>query len=639
VVTVSIKDNATRTTSISYTLKVDAVNDAPSISSIDDLTGAEKGVQAGASVNVVFQVSDLETDGKSLRVSAKARKAGVLPEVASTSIPDANLTFSESGTNRVLNITTIGTSAELVTVTVSVTDGDLTTHETFNIEVFAPQPVPGTVYADTTPAAIVSLATTNLVPITVTTSGTVEERSFAKLHRVSVAIAGISHAAPDDLDVLLVAPDGRGVILMSDAGGRSPVSNLVLEFSDGGANGALRDDGPLAPGVFVPSNYSGDLDAWAGFTGTIVRNLSDLNGINPNGQWRLLVSDDAANDAGNIAQGWSLKIVTTPVIRLDTVGGGVSLVVHDEDTDGISRLILSDLDVPGATISGYEITKTSSDANVITPLGINVPLLFNSVQYTATPVAHTYDTSTNLTTTVTLTRKSDRASSSISLKHWIRPINDAPEITRTTDRSTNEDVPMSPLSITFTDQTDPGEPASGPVLLDVVALSDNQGVVSDTNILVYGFNNVVSNRVAVERGSRFDLVVVPNANAAPHGQPTNVLITIVATDRNTNAPANRTSSASRGFGVFQVTINPRNDAPSITKPDNQTVETGGSRTVTVTVADPDDTDKLKVTAVSSDERVIKSSNIVITPVSGGPGNRTVFFRVEPNLEPPPRPSL
>ena len=51
------------------------------------------------------------------------------------------------------------------------------------------------------------------------------------VQKAEVTIRGLSHTWPDDLDILLVAPDGRKVMLMSDAGGGWAVSGLNLKFT------------------------------------------------------------------------------------------------------------------------------------------------------------------------------------------------------------------------------------------------------------------------------------------------------------------------------------------------------------------------------------------------------------------------
>jgi hypothetical protein len=52
---------------------------------------------------------------------------------------------------------------------------------------------------------------------------------------VTATLRGLSHSSPDDLDVLLAGPAGQRVLLMSDAGGITPVTDLTVTISDAAA--------------------------------------------------------------------------------------------------------------------------------------------------------------------------------------------------------------------------------------------------------------------------------------------------------------------------------------------------------------------------------------------------------------------
>ena len=131
----------------------------------------------------------------------------------------------------------------------------------------------------------------------------------------TVTLTGYTHTFSDDVDVLLVAPGGQSVVLMSDAGGGG-VSNVTLTFDDAAAT-AVPDGSPLTSGTYRPANWEGSSTdsftppAPAGPYGTA---LADLAGSDPNGVWALYVSDDFYADGGNITGGWSVTIeISTPV--------------------------------------------------------------------------------------------------------------------------------------------------------------------------------------------------------------------------------------------------------------------------------------------------------------------------------------
>ena len=132
---------------------------------------------------------------------------------------------------------------------------------------------------------------------------------------LTLTVSGLTHTFPDDLDLLLVGPNGAALVFMSDAGGTGNLADLTLTFSDAAA--ALLPDGTqIAGGTYRPTNYGSAVDTFpapapAGFTlaaptgtGTFT---STFLGLDPNGVWSLYVFDDLFGDPGSLA-GWSLTI-------------------------------------------------------------------------------------------------------------------------------------------------------------------------------------------------------------------------------------------------------------------------------------------------------------------------------------------
>lgn len=138
------------------------------------------------------------------------------------------------------------------------------------------------------------------------------------ISQVTVTLTNFSHTFPDDVDVLLVSPAGTKLVLMSDVGGNHSVSNITLTFADA-ALASLPDSGPLVSGTYRPTDYEpNDLFVSPAPEGPLAPNLAAYNGEDPNGSWRLFVSDDSAGDRGSIA-GWSLNF--TLVQPLNPVAG------------------------------------------------------------------------------------------------------------------------------------------------------------------------------------------------------------------------------------------------------------------------------------------------------------------------------
>jgi hypothetical protein len=129
---------------------------------------------------------------------------------------------------------------------------------------------------------------------------------------VEVTLTGTSHTWPDDINVLLVGPTGQDVILMSGTGGEADVASVTLAFDDAAA-APLPDEDQLVGGSYQPT--IGAVCGSCGFDGgppappePYGTTLSVFDGTDPNGTWSLYVDDDAAEDSGSIAGGWSLDI-------------------------------------------------------------------------------------------------------------------------------------------------------------------------------------------------------------------------------------------------------------------------------------------------------------------------------------------
>ena len=127
---------------------------------------------------------------------------------------------------------------------------------------------------------------------------------------LNVTLSDLSHSWPDDLDILLVGPDGTSAVLMSDAGGGVGINGLHLTFSTRAAS-LLADHGPLGSGTFLPTDYETG-DPWPAPWGTAPATLGVFDGTDPNGTWTLRILDDNAGDSGLLAGGWSLGFSLAP---------------------------------------------------------------------------------------------------------------------------------------------------------------------------------------------------------------------------------------------------------------------------------------------------------------------------------------
>jgi hypothetical protein len=125
---------------------------------------------------------------------------------------------------------------------------------------------------------------------------------------VNVILRGFIHTFPDDVDTALFGPQGTGSArIMSDAGAGLDVSGVNMVVDDE-APIFMPDNGQLVSTRYMPSNYATILDPMPAIAPNGNRLLSTFDGKNPNGNWRFFVADEAPEDTGQFAGGWSVVI-------------------------------------------------------------------------------------------------------------------------------------------------------------------------------------------------------------------------------------------------------------------------------------------------------------------------------------------
>ena len=121
-ITLTVSDGVA-TASTSFQLTVTSVNDAPTITAIPAQTTPED-VPTGS---LSFTVGDAETP------------AGTLVVISSSSnkvlVPDANIIITGSGATRIVRVTPASNQDGSTTITLTVSDGTLTTQTTFTVTV------------------------------------------------------------------------------------------------------------------------------------------------------------------------------------------------------------------------------------------------------------------------------------------------------------------------------------------------------------------------------------------------------------------------------------------------------------------------------------------------------------------------
>ena len=181
---------------------------------------------------------------------------------------------------------------------------------------------------------------------------------------VNVSICGLGHTFPDDVDVLLVGPDGTtNIAVMTDVSGGTDITGMVYTFDDA-AVASMADGVTSLSGTYKPTQGT-TCNGTCGYNGSSVppaphgRALSVFNGLAPNGTWRLYAYDDTAGDTGQIATGWRLQITTAtnPSPPSDFNGDGRSDIMWRNASSGEDYLWFMN----GTQIGSHGPTLTLAD--------------------------------------------------------------------------------------------------------------------------------------------------------------------------------------------------------------------------------------------------------------------------------------
>jgi subtilisin-like proprotein convertase family protein len=172
------------------------------------------------------------------------------------------------------------------------------------------QQAPQQVFANPQPLLIPTSGVAGPYPSTIGVSG-----AGGRVAKVTVRLLGLTHTWPQDLDVLVVGPQGQSVLLLSGAGGQQTPRSVDLTFDDDAPGPLPGDpDSAITSGTYRPTNDGG---GWTTLPspapqGSYGAALSVFKGTDPNGNWQLFVFDDMGGNRGRIDMGWSLTITLGP---------------------------------------------------------------------------------------------------------------------------------------------------------------------------------------------------------------------------------------------------------------------------------------------------------------------------------------
>ena len=513
IVTITVTvDDGQDTTTETFDLDVQAVNDVPTISDVTDQSTPED-TPAGP---FAFTVGDVETAPGSLVVTGSSSNQAV--------VPNGNITFGGSGASRTVTVTPASNQSGTATITVTVSDGTDTATDTFDL----------TVTAVNDPPTISDI----------TNQATPENTALGP---VGFTIADVETPAAS-LTVTGSSSD-QGLI---------PNGNLV--FGGSGASRTIT--------ITPAADQSG--------TATITVTVSDGTAT---GTDSFDVTVTAVNDPPTISD------ITDQATPEDTAAGPLAFTVGDTET------------APGSLV----VTGSSSDQGVVANGDITFGGSGASRTVTVTPVT---DASGTATITVTVSDGTDTTTDTFVLT--VNAVNDPPTISDITNQSTPEDTATSPLGFTI------GDVETAPASLTVTGSSDDQTLIPDGNIVFGG------------SGASRTVTITPAAD-----QTGTATITVTVSDGTDTAT-----------DTFDLTVTAVNDPPTISDIGNQSTPANTpTGALAFTIGDAETAPaSLTVTGSSSDQTLVPDGNLVfggsgasrtvtITPATDQSGTATITITV------------
>ena len=275
------------------------INDGATIFTNENCLPPNGMIDPGETVSIEFALQNLGTADTSNLIATLQEAGGV----TSPSAPQSYGILIAGGpaVSREFTFTSDGLCGTDIVATFALEDGatDLGT-VSFNLSTGTPNAV--TAFTNAATITINDNTIANPYPSAINVSGV-----NGAVKKVTVRLNDLTHTFPDDLDILVVGPQGQKVMLMGEAGGGGNVSLIDLTFDDAAAT-QIPDNATLTTGTFRPANYFSDSLQAPAPTPPYANTLSVFNGTDPNGTWNLYVRDDGNLDIGTIGGGWTLNV-------------------------------------------------------------------------------------------------------------------------------------------------------------------------------------------------------------------------------------------------------------------------------------------------------------------------------------------
>lgn len=608
-ITVTATDGTSQAVPRSFTLTVNAVNDAPTISTVPDQAIAED----SSTGDLPFTVGDVETPVAALVVEAQSSNTAL--------VPASGIALGGSGATRTVRVTPAANQSGTAVITIRVQDADIPSLSAISVFTVTVLPVddPPTLAdvgdtstsQDITPppiAVAVGDPDTPLSSLVLTATSS---------NQVVLPNAGIAISGSGAVRTLTLSPaagqTGTTVVTLVLSDGTSQVQDtftFTVTAPDGPtvsdiANQVIDEDGSTGPIAFTVGDPQG-IETVASVTAVssnpaIVPNAPANVALGGSGASRTITVTPAPNQYTTPASTVAITITVTDHTGLTAVESFTVTVRPVNDAPALAAIPnqVTDEDVPRpvtVTITDpdptdvHTLTATSSNTAVVANAGLAFSGTGLSRVLTVTPVANAAGTAV-ITVTV-----SDGATPPLTAQRTftitVNAVNDAPTVSPFDDRTTPEDTPAGPFAFTIADAETPA------ANLSVTATSSNQTVLPNSGITLGGSGGTRTIRLS------------PAAN-----QSGTTTVTVRVSD---GSAATQVS--------FTLTVEPANDAPTFASPtlgNRVTQEDVPLENLSIGVNDPDDpANTLQLSATSSNPTLLPHANVVL---SGTGTTRTVSF--------------
>ncbi|MBI5494768.1 MAG: tandem-95 repeat protein [Deltaproteobacteria bacterium] len=596
-ITVIVSDANGGTGSRSFTLQVNAVADAPTISNIPNTS-----MNQDTSLTLNFTVGDAEDGPNPLTVTATSSNT--------TLLPNANIVLGGAGANRTIQMTPVVGQTGNTTITVTVRDTTaLTATDTFVLTVtivnFPPSfvtTVPDQTINEDSATAVLNFTVNDLMDAEnlLVLSGTSSNTTVVP--NASIVFTGPTAAGACTVRVTPAGNQNGPVtitISVTDTLGAVGTDSFVVNITpvndaptiSDTTNQTVAEDNALNTNITVGD--AEDAAAALNLTATSSNTALVPNGsliLAGSGATRTLVAIPTANasgtttitltvtDSGSLTATDTFVLTVTAVNDLPTVSDVTDQVVDEDVATAALDITVGDVETPANQLV---MSGTSSDTTLVPNANIVFGGSGSARTVTVTPAANLSGTAT-ITITVTDTATGTATDTFVLT---VNSVNDLPTVAGLGNQSVPEDTTMGPVTFTIGDVETPAG------TLTVSAVSSNQVLVPDAAITLGG------------AGASRTLTVVPVADA--FGTTTLTVSVVDANGGTTTVPV-------------VLTVTSVNDLPTISAISAQvTDEDVPTAAVGFTVGDLESpATQLVVAGTSDNQALVQDTDIAIT----GTGN-------------------